>query len=88
MRKLPDCVPVGNNSPEPELVPKIPLSMPQHGFQVQGWAADDGSEKAPETYDYESMTCHACGGVHLINPKTGRMLGAGWKTNNGGVWRT
>ncbi|MFZ2082122.1 MAG: hypothetical protein WAV38_36800 [Xanthobacteraceae bacterium] len=40
------------------------------GQQVQGWVADDliGWET------YEPVTCTACGRVHLINPKSGKVL--------------
>jgi hypothetical protein len=44
---------------------------PRTGQQVQGWAADNlisGSET------YEPVTCTACGGIHLINHKTGKLL--------------
>jgi hypothetical protein len=37
---------------------------------VQGWIAD----KAISGETYESVTCTACGRVHLINPKTGKIL--------------
>jgi hypothetical protein len=42
---------------------------PRTGLMVQGWVADEplsGGE------GYESVT--ACGRVHLINPKTGKIL--------------
>ena len=43
------------------------------GLNVQGWVAED-----PALYDeeaYEAITCHACGHVHLVNPKTGKVVG-------------
>jgi hypothetical protein len=46
---------------------------PTTGLQVQGWTADDVSEEAGETY--ETVSCHACRQVHLVNPSTGRVLG-------------
>jgi DNA-directed RNA polymerase subunit RPC12/RpoP len=36
---------------------------PNTGFRVQGWVEDDESE--------DSVVCHACGRLHLVNPKTG-----------------
>ena len=43
------------------------------GTNVQVWLADS---MQPEHDDsYEAVTCPACGRVHLINRKTGRMLG-------------
>jgi len=43
---------------------------PRTGQMVQGWIADEpmGGEA------YEPVTCTACGRVHLINPKTGKIL--------------
>jgi hypothetical protein len=48
---------------------------PNVGRHVQGWFADDGSENG-ETY--QSVTCLACQRVHLVNPKSGKVLGGGW----------
>jgi hypothetical protein len=45
---------------------------PNTGFRVQGWVEDDGSEDG-ETY--EGVICHACGQMHLVNPKTGETMG-------------
>ena len=43
---------------------------PRTGQQVQGWAAADlGDSEA-----YEPVTCTACGRVHLVNPRTGKVL--------------
>lgn len=47
---------------------------PTTGMNVQGWVSDDGSENGGETY--ETVTCLACSMVHLVNPKTGKTLGA------------
>jgi hypothetical protein len=47
---------------------------PNTGFQVQAWAANDDPEDDQETY--ESVTCLACGALHMINPKTGKLLGS------------
>jgi hypothetical protein len=46
---------------------------PNTGQTVQGWSADevpDGDDNS-----YQSFTCVACTGVHLINLKTGKVLG-------------
>jgi len=48
---------------------------PKTGQNVQSWFADDVSEDISDTF--ETVTCAACGGVHLVNPKTGKTLGAG-----------
>ena len=38
---------------------------------VQGWAADEVTDDD----EYQSIACLACAQVHLINPKTGKVLG-------------
>jgi hypothetical protein len=48
---------------------------PDTGLNVQGWFADDGATSEGEVY--EAMTCPACTRVHLVNPATGRVCGAG-----------
>jgi hypothetical protein len=40
---------------------------------VQGWFSDNGSEDGGETY--EGVTCLACKQVHMVNPRTGKVLG-------------
>jgi hypothetical protein len=47
---------------------------PRTGLNVQGWIADDSTEGEAESY--EAVTCTACTRVHLVNPKTGLVLGA------------
>jgi hypothetical protein len=46
---------------------------PNTGFRVQGWVEHDESEEGGGTY--ESVTCHACGRLHVVNPKTGEAVG-------------
>jgi hypothetical protein len=46
---------------------------PNTRHRVQGWSADNGSESGGEVY--ESVTCLACGQPHMVNPKTGKVLG-------------
>jgi hypothetical protein len=40
---------------------------------VQGWVEDDVSEDSDDAY--EGVVCHACGRLHLVNPKTGEIAG-------------
>jgi hypothetical protein len=47
---------------------------PNVGIHVQGWFADNGSENGDNTY--QSVSCLACQQVHLVNPATGKVLGA------------
>jgi hypothetical protein len=46
---------------------------PNTGLRVQGWFAE---ELLDETDTYETVTCTACGQTHIVNPKTGKTLGA------------
>ena len=46
---------------------------PNMGVPVQVWFADDGAENSGETY--EGVTCLACRRVHMVNPRTGKILG-------------
>jgi hypothetical protein len=50
----------------------VPFTTAAHetGQQVQGWAAADLGDG--ETY--EPVTCTACGRIHLVNPKSGKVL--------------
>jgi hypothetical protein len=48
---------------------------PHTGQRVQGWFAEDGSEDAGgETY--EGVSCLACNQFHMVNRRTGKVLGA------------
>jgi hypothetical protein len=54
-------------------MPAFLYRRPNIGQKVQTWAADD-----PEDDDltYIQVTCLACAQVHLVNPKTGKVLGS------------
>ena len=41
------------------------------GLQVKGWLADDPAQHGEH---YELVNCLACGGQHLVNPATGKIL--------------
>ena len=47
---------------------------PTTGLNVQGWFADDPAH-ADADDTYELLICTACTKLHLVNPKTGRVLG-------------
>jgi hypothetical protein len=48
---------------------------PVTGHKVQGLVGDNPA--APDdTTTYETVTCSACGRVHLVNQSTGRVAGA------------
>jgi hypothetical protein len=42
------------------------------GIHVQAWIADDPSDDNT----YATVSCMACRQVHLVNPSTGKVLGA------------
>jgi len=46
---------------------------PNTGKNVQGWVADDATER--EEVFYEVVTCTACTGMHLVDPRTGNLAG-------------
>jgi hypothetical protein len=46
---------------------------PNTGRQVQALAADDPTD-GDDTY--QPVTCLACAGLHLVNPKTGKVAGS------------
>ena len=45
---------------------------PKTRLRVQGWIADDANR--PEKQSYETVTCLACGGVHLVNAASGKTI--------------
>jgi hypothetical protein len=45
---------------------------PTTGQHVQAWLADDGADDDV----HRALQCLACQRVHLINPKTRKLLGA------------
>jgi hypothetical protein len=58
------------NSCSTFLMISFTYQCPRTGQKVQGHVADELIDG--ETF--ELVTCTACGGTHLINPKTGRLL--------------
>ena len=48
---------------------------PTTGYLVQGWFADNGFQDGADVY--EPITCFACGRLHNVDPKTGKVLGSG-----------
>jgi hypothetical protein len=46
----------------------------QHRDNVQAWVADDRED---DDLTYVEVTCLACAPAHLVNPKTGEVLGSG-----------
>jgi hypothetical protein len=48
---------------------------PRTGQQVQGWAADHLADGEI----YEPVSCIACGRIHLVSPKSGKVLEAAKK---------
>jgi hypothetical protein len=46
---------------------------PVTGYNVQAFVADDPTKGGEDTF--RSVTCTVCGRVHLVNPKTGKVVG-------------
>jgi hypothetical protein len=46
---------------------------PTTGHNVQGFVADNVA--VPDDRAYEALMCVVCSRVHLVNPKTGHLLG-------------
>lgn len=44
---------------------------PNTGFRVQGYSPDEIADNDA----FEAVTCIACTRVHLVNPKTGKVIG-------------
>ena len=57
-------------------VPPFLYLCPNTGQSVQAWTVDD-----PEDDDrsYIQVTCLACAQAHLVNPKTGKVLGSDYE---------
>lgn len=58
----------------PSLMVAVLYRCPNTGQNVQAWIADRASGTHEETY--KSVTCTACGRVHLVNPKSGKTFGS------------
>jgi hypothetical protein len=54
-------------------MPAFLYRCPTTRLHVQGWAPDDEAEGAGDVY--EDIACLACGGVHFVNSKTGKLMG-------------
>jgi hypothetical protein len=45
---------------------------PRTGINVQGWL--EAETDVSTSNEYVPHTCLACGGIHLVNPTTGKLL--------------
>ena len=57
------------------------FTCPTTRMAVHAWIVADPA--APALDYFEAAECTACRGVHMVNPRTGRVLG----DNNGGAGR-
>ena len=53
-------------------MPTLLFTCPITRMKVQHWLDSDEDTSANE---YEAITCKACARIHLINRKTGKLLG-------------
>ncbi len=54
-------------------MPAFHYKCPTTGLRVQTWSATDPSEHDDRTY--ESIICPICTRTHLVNPRTGKVMG-------------
>ena len=55
------------------MAPTFLYCCPNTAQTVQGWSADEVTD---DDTSYQSIACLACAQLHLVNPKTGKVLGA------------
>ncbi len=55
-------------------MPAFVCTCPSTKLDVQYWLDDETKDEVSET-EYEAVTCNACAKIHLINRKTGKLLG-------------
>jgi len=55
-------------------MPTFLYRCPNTGLRVQGWIATD--PKGRDEDSFEAVNCPVCASVHLVNPQTGKVLGA------------
>lgn len=58
-------------------MPTFLYRCPVTGYRVQGFTADAPTEKGGDVY--EPLTCTVCRRIHLVDPRTGKVLGDGEK---------
>ncbi len=46
---------------------------PTTGMKVQGFVAEDPNKR--DDNSYRPVTCAVCARTHLVNPKTGKVIG-------------
>ena len=54
-------------------MPPFLYRCPNIGYRIQGVVAEEASE---DSETYEAVKCVACEQTHLVNPTTGKVLGA------------
>jgi hypothetical protein len=52
-------------------MPAFLYRCPNTGFRVQGYTFEQKSDNDA----HEAVTCAACTRVHLVNPRTGKVMG-------------
>ena len=55
-------------------MPTFLYRCPNTGYRVQGFVAE---ETSGDSESYEAITCIVCQRVHLVNPRTGKVVGEG-----------
>jgi hypothetical protein len=53
-------------------MPPFVYRCPNTGLNVEGWVADNPVDRDDT---YEAIPCTICTRLHLVNPKSGKVLG-------------
>lgn len=73
--KIRSCLAVAAGEATKQDMPSFLYHCPTTGLKVQGEIPVEHTRKKVETY--VGVTCAACGRLHLVNPKTEKVLGPG-----------
>jgi hypothetical protein len=57
------------------VMPALRYRCPNTGMTVEAWTESDDSPDQRADDFFDTVFCQACGGVHLVNPRTGRVAG-------------
>jgi hypothetical protein len=58
----------------PTEMPVLRYRCPASGLLAEVWTESDEPDEDHSEF-FDTVYCQACGGVHLVNPKTGKVLG-------------
>jgi len=56
-------------------MPPLLYRCPRTGMHAQAWFEIDDDQYESAGLSVETVVCTACGQLHLVDPKTGRVIG-------------